>query len=396
MSQSPPLPPSNVASMKRIPALDGLRGLAILMVVFHHFYFWGWHSRLWEDTPWISAFMLKLTFLSAHGVDLFLVLSGFLIAGILLDSKGRDRYYGRYYLHRAVRILPLYYGCLALVFLVVPFLGNQRFSPFSEQGYYWLFLGNLKPAITVPGLEVAHFWSVAVQVQFYLAFPLLVYLLPRRALKGLLVAVVAATPFIRLALGMAKVPAFAFLFPAVADQLAAGCLVAVWIREEGSRLQLRDWSWRAAFVVVPVFLAVMFLPRRWHGVWFDPVSHSAVTLFYGLVLMAVLTAPDMLPLNRVLNVRFLGIIGKYSYGMYAFHYLLLPPFVVLASRWGFGVEAPHKGIAFLIFAAVGFLGTFVLAWLSWHLYEKHFLKLKLKDLPFKRFNVSTFQRSNVS
>ena len=166
----------------REPVLDGIRGLAIFAVLWHHLVtFSGLEPavrldyHLWRTGSWGWV-----------GVDLFFVLSGFLITGILYDSRSSGRYYFNFFGRRALRILPLYYGVLAVAFLVVPaFLAPRSAEALTrDQAWYWLYLINVKFAFDgwPEPAYLGHFWSLAIEEQFYLIWPLVVRMLSRRRL----------------------------------------------------------------------------------------------------------------------------------------------------------------------------------------------------------------------
>src|SRR5919106_250426 len=166
-----------------IPALDGLRGIAVILVMLHHFALYG--------TKPVSLFVdkaLKAVLLSGWiGVDLFFVLSGFLITGILIDSKGGTRYFRTFYARRFLRIFPLYYGFLLAFLVLVPLLhpvGSAFTALLTEQGWYWTYLINWKIGLTGwPEYYIlGHFWTLAVEEQFSVFWPLVVFFSGRKTL----------------------------------------------------------------------------------------------------------------------------------------------------------------------------------------------------------------------
>src|SRR5687767_2907742 len=165
-----------------IPALDGLRGIAIILVMLHHFTYYRPNSG-------IDAQIASVLFFGWAGVDLFFVLSGFLITGILLDTRDSKRYFSTFYARRTLRIFPLYYLVLLLAFVVLPkfpalhpvLLGQVGPVDLPPQWPYWLYLTNFSIADGgwVHGwVDVA--WSLAIEEQFYLVWPLMIWLCPPR------------------------------------------------------------------------------------------------------------------------------------------------------------------------------------------------------------------------
>lgn len=186
----------------RIVELEGLRGIAILLVTIHHF---------WPDSGAFFARWEPLAHLGWVGVDLFFVISGFLIGGILLDTRQDARYFGHFYARRVLRIFPLYYLLVLSLFLVVP-TGQAVLHQLSygeadfvrESGspvWYLLFAGNIRESITgvEPAYMLAPLWSISIEEQFYLLCPLLVRWLDPPALRRVLAALMALSPLFRLA-----------------------------------------------------------------------------------------------------------------------------------------------------------------------------------------------------
>src|SRR5262245_44918575 len=217
-----------------IRELDGLRGIAILMVMVH---------RFWPRTGvGVAADVAGAGWI---GVDLFFVISGFLIAGILLGTKGDPGYFRNFYARRALRILPLYY--LFVIGVFVAFAHNAEFlaragSPF----WYLVHLGNVPEGLL--GLNtpywIAPVWSLAIEEQFYLTFPLLVWLLDRRRMTILLVGMIALAPIIRLVtmLALPGSERVQYLFTLCRiDTIAVGCLLALIVRT----IDVERWRYHA-------------------------------------------------------------------------------------------------------------------------------------------------------
>lgn len=206
--------------LHRITALDGLRGIAILAVLEFHFA---------EGLTGLSRAELAIyNFIRTGwlGVDLFFVLSGFLITGILTDARHTPRYFQNFYWRRAVRIFPPYYAFLLAYGVFYPL---ARHRPLDAPWWHWTYLTNVAVALHLPVGTTPHFWSLAVEEQFYLLWPLLIYLLPRRAAMRVCLGCIVGAPAIRIMLLLAGIgnPAAYVLMPCRVDALAVGGWLAL-------------------------------------------------------------------------------------------------------------------------------------------------------------------------
>lgn len=172
-----------------VKSLDGLRGLAVLLVIAHHI------SLSLGHHMWFFKVLLFIANLGFLGVDVFFALSGFLITGILLKSKHHSalNFFGGFYYRRALRIFPLYYGVLALLIIIPPIVGldNDGYKRFiGDQWWFWLYGANIYrevPSLSGGNMdygwfELTHFWTLAVEEHFYLFWPLLIYFLNEKKL----------------------------------------------------------------------------------------------------------------------------------------------------------------------------------------------------------------------
>src|SRR5262245_11738617 len=175
-----------------VPALDAIRGLAILVVTLYRFGGGGDGPARAIDHYWLID-------MGQRGVDLFFVLSGFLITGILFDAKGKQHYFRNFYIRRAVRIFPLYYGVLAVAVLLLPLLTTSLADAFQPavhaQGWLWLYGANVWQAVRGQWClgPLNHFWSLAIEEHFYFLWPAVIYFTSRRtAMRVCLAAFVAS------------------------------------------------------------------------------------------------------------------------------------------------------------------------------------------------------------
>lgn len=360
------------------PALDGLRGVAVLLVLAFHF------LHIDGEGGVAERMLLATTRAGWAGVDLFFVLSGFLITGILLDARGAAGYFRAFYARRVLRIFPLYYAYLAVLFLLLPRLLPALDVKAETQGWLWTYLGNVLFA-REGGFHASpytgHFWSLAVEEQFYLAWPLLVFLLPRRRLALVCVALVVGAFLLRLGIHRTTFNATAayVLTPARMDALALGALVAIGAREPGWWPRLRRF---APWALGASALAVAAVWVRQGGLFGgDPVvqvwAFGPLASGFAALLVLALGGAGGFRLPRALSHPVLRGAGKYSYGLYVLHYPIFLALegagftsLALATRLGSRIA----GIA--AFAAVAGAATFAAALLSWHLLEKRFLRWK--------------------
>lgn len=327
-----------------------MRGLAILAVIALHsgVLSWGW-----------------------AGVDLFFALSGFLITGILLDAKAAGGQgwanYGRpFYARRALRILPLAYVTMAAAFIVAPAIHRLPPTSLKEQAWYWLYISNwwIWPRAD-SGWQLSHFWSLAVEEQFYLCWPWIVLALSRERLAKLALLLLLLSPLLRLAVLLAPVPpqvghSYETLTFVRLDGLAAGAFVAVLARSPGG---LARWT-RQIYTILAVGVV------SFAAVWYSAAEHLSYVFRYstaswaaGAFVAASLTLRSGLPLF-VLRHRWLRWVGKTSYATYIIH-----PFVgdKLADRWSMSPTA-HLIATLSV--------TLLLSALSWAVLEHPILSLK--------------------
>lgn len=318
-----------------LPALDGIRGVAVLLVFVHHIV----HQF---DGPSPILRLARFADIGWTGVDLFFVLSGFLITGILLDTKNEPRYFLNFYARRTLRIFPLYYATLLVLLVALPFalrlffdapVAQAAIAFFAGDPGNWAWYATYSTDIRVfvkhhwsGGPD--HFWTLAVEEHFYLLWPLVVYKLTRRPLVvvcSLLIGVAAIFRLVALGLGFASVIVYVFT-PLRMDGLAMGALIAVVLRGPGGTRTIE----RAARVVLPASAILWMTLMCWNRSWsleerlVQTVGYLNTNFFYASVLVFVLLYPRWTAAASWAPLR---ILGKYSYGIYVLH-----RFVILALR----------------------------------------------------------------
>ncbi len=372
-------------SARRFPAADGIRGLAILVVVLHN-------SEFIERNG--TGFLVKLTgAITATGwvgVQLFFVLSGFLITGILVDTLGSREYFRRFYIRRTLRIFPLYYAVLIFSLVVLPHVANVpawSAAARENQWWYWSYLSNWGGVFrhSIPGFT--HFWSLAVEEQFYLIWPVLVFALSRRGLVGLCLTMLVTGPLIRLCLHLAGLPPQAGYELTIArwDALAAGALLAVLMRDAPLQEKLARWIGRITIASLGA-LALLVLYER--GLHFDDlvvqvVGQSLIALASAWLVYYCVAPPTgpALRIQRLMSATWLRFFGKYSYATYVLHF---PIQFILSFYLADSINAGAPNVRFLkLIAYLAFIvGVSTLAaMVSWRVLEKPFLDLKDRIAP---------------
>jgi peptidoglycan/LPS O-acetylase OafA/YrhL len=337
---------------KKIPQLDAVRGIAVLLVLLHNTDVYpSLHLHLISANGWM-------------GVDLFFVLSGLFITGILLDTKESDGYFRNFYARRCLRIWPLYYSLLLFMFVIVPILrpseGHAVFEARSSPWWaYPIFIQNfLIPIPTQATGALAVTWSLAVEEQFYLVWPLVVRFCNEAQLRRIAIAVICISPALRFYLVRHQVNIYSNTFCRL-DGLMAGALLAIVIRSGSfvpSKLLTRAWI--ALLVSAPLALGIeTAFDTKW--IVLSLTALASVSFIY----LALFSTQKWL--HSLLTNRFLVYSGTISYGIY-----LLQKIPLDAAKT-FHLDK-HRFLALPLTAAA----TYAMATLSWNLLEKPALRLK--------------------
>jgi peptidoglycan/LPS O-acetylase OafA/YrhL len=361
---------------RHIAALDGIRALAILLVIPHNV------DVMSTSFPVIDYPAAALMHAGWIGVQLFFVLSGFLITGNLLDSRGAERYYSAFFGRRALRILPLYFTVLLTTFVLAPALLTlpaQLRASLPNQVWLWTFLCNWTEPYGGGVYGFSHFWSLAVEEQFYLLWPWVVARCKPTVLFWVCLALAASSLVIREAMLAAHFPNVAVYMFTICrmDALALGAAAAALTRIPRALERLRPMVPRIAVGATVLFLGTALGTRGFaaYEVSTQSIGYTLLALAFALTIMltALPTHGIVQTAMRVLGGAALRPIGRYSYGMYVFH---MPLHVFL------GAPLLHRfvadvtpGIALTYTASVT-LATFGIAALSYELFESRFLRLK--------------------
>jgi peptidoglycan/LPS O-acetylase OafA/YrhL len=362
-----------------VPELDGLRGIAILMVTAFHF------SIVFAGATGPVRHLRTLLVPGWSGVDLFFALSGFLITGILIDTKGTVSFFRRFYIRRALRIFPVYYLALlvcftfARKFVMGSYPGTTITLAYVFHLSNWLSLTSSE----IPALK--HFWSLAVEEQFYFCWPAAVFLLNRQNLVRLSVSLLVASPLLRYCF-LASFPAseaarIAYaLTPARMDTLAAGALIALAVRDPVSREWLVKYATRI-MLLLSIVLCAWFLAKpyfRLDHALTAALLPSLLAAMYSLSVFQVVISRDTSGwVAQMLRFQWLQVAGRLSYAAYVIHF----PLLIATMRLSTPLVTPWKpAIALLLFSG-GIAATFLLAAISWNLLEKRILRYKMVLAP---------------
>lgn len=360
----------------RMPELDTLRGVAVLLVLFFHgFYFATLADRFHGPVRW---FVLA-TDTGWMGVNLFFVLSGFLITGILLDSAHETGYYRRFYVRRALRILPAYYGFLLLLFVIVHLGLVNRQTSWQFLGFSLVYLSNVSILFGVPS-QYGALWSLSVEEHFYLLWPAAVRNVSRRFLVWTCALIIVVCPLLRAYCYWRHYEYGAGYTWLVADGLAWGALLALLARGKvSSRRAMARFG--ASCLAATACLIVLLLPfgiassrALAGGVLINSVINS---FFAGALALALVVGSG--PWKNVFNIRVLKFFGDISYGLYLVEMLAFDVVDRILGHWGILVShtSGNFSVVLLRFALTATLATTV-AYLSRRYYEEPFLRLKHK------------------
>ena len=343
-----------------IQELDGLRGIAILLVMVH---------RFWPRTA--TGVAAELAGAGWIGVDLFFVISGFLITGILLDTRSDEGYFKNFYARRALRIFPLYYLFVIGVFAV--FWSNAAFREHAGSPLWYLFhLGNVPEGVL--GNDVPYWlapvWSLAIEEQFYLTFPWLVFFLDRRKLTIALALMILVAPAIRYATMLADPEHERLQYQLTLcriDTLAAGCLLAVIARS----VDVTRWRHHATWMFLLATPAILVLAIASHLDRTSPfdrvLGYSVVAIGAGIVVgLVVLYRGERI--TAPLRFRPLTYLGKLCFGLYLLHRPADTLVSAVADR--LDIDAAIRIMPLKLAVAVG------LATVSWRVLERPLLALK--------------------
>jgi peptidoglycan/LPS O-acetylase OafA/YrhL len=354
--------------------IDVLRGIAILLVVIVH-------STL---LPGIDAKYFKMiASLGSFGVDLFFVISGFLITNILLRANRDKSYFKNFYLRRILRIFPLYYGFLIFFILILPLLispssYSKSFQLLKDnQLFYWLYIPNYLFSFYPEKIKFFHLWSLAIEEQYYMIWPLFVRYLNVRKLMVILIAVIITSFCLRCYFVSQQYNQYLIwsFTPIRLEAIALGSMVAILHNKTDMILSKGNLDRAICLLVLIIFSLLVYLKGFY---WNDAIVQSV-----GILLMDLLFAFIIIKFISIADLKHSAVnnlllkLGKYCYAIYMFHELILGRVfdkVVKLNLDNLGASGPYLKI--IIIFSFTLILSYLAAWVSWNAYEKWFIKLK--------------------
>lgn len=389
-SHAQQLEPASVLGLadesRHMPALDGLRAVAIVLVLLYHL------TPGHNSDQGLKSALFKVADLGWSGVDMFFVLSGFLITNILLRAKAGCQPLWHFAARRAARILPAHYVALCVVFLLMPAVSGPYDVPAAlAQAPYWLYASNYLQAESIPLADqflLSHFWSLAVEMQFYLLWPFVIYFLrPKTVLRLGLVAllVILAARATAVALDAHWTVNFGWT-PLRMGGLIVGASVALALQAGLSLPRMKPMA-----LVIGAAGLLFSATVAWYGwagslfkgdgSWIDLTLRTSLpvvmAVFFGALL--VLGLQDGV-LSKVLGHPVWRPLARYSYGIYIWHFLLKPQFDKSFSPALLSAYVGEGNLSIYLYFVLSSACSMMLAMASYHLIEVHFLRPKKRSL----------------
>jgi peptidoglycan/LPS O-acetylase OafA/YrhL len=300
-------------TLKYYTNLDGTRGIAALMVVvFHFFYFTNYRYPIRIDL------YRKFTELGQHGVSFFFVLSGFVITRILINTRNDSGFFGIFYSRRALRILPLYYFYLLFFYFIMPIILDSQFVDFKLQLPYYLYLQNFGELLDIRASGPGHYWSLAIEEHFYLIWPLVIFFVrPKYFWKTILISMVLIL-IIRYYLLSEGLPINHFTLTRI-DQLIIGAVLSL-LEYDGSLMNRKS---KYYFLIIglsifPIAASVYYFSGYFYLLK-ELIKSTLMALFFMCILGYLISSEQSTTINKILSSKIMRHLGKISYGIYVWH-----------------------------------------------------------------------------
>jgi peptidoglycan/LPS O-acetylase OafA/YrhL len=364
--------------LAHIQELDGLRAIAILLVCIAHFYQVD-EATLYIDNKLFGIITFKVSQLGLMGVELFFILSGYLITRILLNTKNSPNYFRSFYMRRILRIFPLYYFVLFVSFFILPYfisidIGAQRII--DSQWKLWTYMSNVSfigpvkwDISSFPNF--GHFWSLAVEEHFYIVWPFIIYYF-RNEKAITIMWLIFSFSILSWILGF-SVSIFNWTTLKYASALALGGILAYFEYQNIERLEkLYTRVEKIIIFLLLLFLISAFIPRSFGALGSIVEYIISLLLFSSLVLMAIFGNQQI---KIFFDHKILFFIGKISYGIYIYHGLLRPYFKEFIYDPMYVVVGGGI-LTSIIYTVLMTMISIFIAFISWEFFERHFLKLK--------------------
>jgi len=356
----------------RIRELDGLRGIAILAVISEHYL--SWLPAIGAQNGWL-------------GVDLFFILSGFLITNILTGLRGHDRYFSTFYKRRALRIFPPYFLGLAVYFVVSMLAAKPgTIGLWAQYIFFYTSLQVGQPrqldyAVILPvKLGLAVLWSLSVEEIYYTSWAPVVRFFSRTGIVTVLMCMIVAAPLLRWWLHTPLYPEI-YTFYCRMDGLAFGSMLALLIRSWQQNAAWQRWGLHFNLAAIVISVATILLWIRLHGarsqLLLATLGISMADASLALITFAILRrAGGPSVWLRALRAPWLCSIGMISYSLYLFHY----PLGYLAGRWAATWNLSRRPEA-IVQVLLSVMFSFAVAYGLWYVMESRILRWKERNVP---------------
>jgi peptidoglycan/LPS O-acetylase OafA/YrhL len=350
-----------------IPVLDGIRGMAIILVLIFHLF----------------SNHLPIAKIGWVGVDLFFVLSGFLITGILLRSKKRSAYFKNFFSRRVLRIFPLYYLVLISFMLIVPalnftsYINNSKYL-INNQVYFWLYTQNWIASFDNNwpiGNPLSHFWSLAVEEQFYLFWPFLMYYFKDKNLKWVCIIIILCSIIFRNILvfgGFSWVSAYVNTFARL-DTLAIGSLLAILINYNRELVESNSKSVMIFSGFVLLCTVVVSRSAGFANPAIQSFGYTIIAIFFSSIITFSLVSGSFFEI--LFSNKIMRFFGKYAYGLYVYHVIFLRVFAKSINTKYFSIIGNQLYADYFTSFSILF-ASIIISFASFQLFENRILYFK--------------------